>query len=535
MTLGRNPAGDRVSVFLLRPLSQTLRPLYRRLLLSFLACGLVAVVLAGAGAGVVSRSLLGPFRNFVGFMESVAETGDFSRQFGAENATVEIRTLNTSYDRLITSLAQKHAQLVQRTRELSQANLTLTEEMREREQAQAALQASEEQLRQSQKLEAIGTLAGGVAHDFNNILTVIGSYTTLVLAELGPQSPLHEDLMQVRLAADRAAALTKQLLAFSRKQVMQPRVLELGAVVDGIEKMLRRVIGEDIDLRTVNATPPVRVKADPGQIEQVILNLAINARDAMPKGGTLAIETREVNLDEEDPARHAMTPPGRWVLLSVSDTGTGMEPSTQARIFEPFFTTKGPGKGTGLGLSMVYGIVKQSAGFIWVESELGRGTTFKVYLPPAEEESEEADWDFAAGGARGGSETVLLVEDEPPLRVLARRCLERAGYRVLEAGGAEEALTVSARHSGAIDLLLTDVVMPQVSGKELAERLSAIRPETRVLFMSGYTDDIVAQHGVLDPGTELLQKPFTPEGLTRRVREVLDRPVRAARSAPPTL
>lgn|GEM_PF-1035416 len=533
MTLGRDESGDRVTLYLLHPLSETLGPLNRSLLLSFLVFGLLSVLLAGLGAGLVSRSLMKPFRNFVGFMESVATSGDYSHRFDARDDAVEVQTLNASYARLIDSLAQKHAQLEQRTVELSQANLSLREEMRERGQAENALRLSEEQLRQSQRLEAVGTLAGGVAHDFNNLLTVIGSYTDLVMAELDDGSPLLADLEQVRQAADRASGLTAQLLAFSRKQVMQPKVLDLSGVVGGIEKMLRRVIGEDIELRTIKEPSLLSVKADPGQIGQVLLNLAVNARDAMPQGGTLTLQTANVELREKDPDRNPMMAPGRWVMLALTDTGTGMDEATRARIFEPFFTTKGPGKGTGLGLSTVYGIVKQSGGFIWVESEPGRGTSFKVYFPAVDEVEDEVDWTDQPAHATGGSETILLVEDEHPVRALVRRCLERDGYRVLEAEGPAEALRLTAQHDGMIHLLLTDVVMPQMSGRQLAERVATLRPNTRVLYMSGYTDDTVAQHGILEEGTMLIQKPFTPENLAIKVREALDAPPRDAEPVAP--
>jgi CheY-like chemotaxis protein len=376
-------------------------------------------------------------------------------------------------------------------------------------------------LRQSQKLEAVGTLAGGVAHDFNNLLTVIISYTDLLLREAGPDSSMRTDLVQVKEAAGRAATMTKQLLAFSRRQVLQPKVIDLGLIVDGIRDLLRRMISEDIELQARTHQPLARVKADPGQIEQVLMNLAVNARDAMPAGGVLTIETANETLSAGDPRLRDMMPPGPWVRLSVRDTGVGMDEQTQARIFEPFFTTKEPGKGTGLGLSTVYGIVKQSGGFVWVSSAVGAGTTFDIYLPSVEEVATPAEAAPTAVG--GGSETILLVEDEAPVRSLARRCLERHGYRIIEAGGSPEALALAARHHGAIDLLLTDVVMPQGNGRELAERLRALRPEIRVLYMSGYTDDGVVRRAGVTPGSELLEKPFTPDGLARKVRQVLDR------------
>ncbi len=423
--------------------------------------------------------------------------------------------------RMIDSLAHERTQLERRTNELSRANEILREEIRERERAEKALQESEQQLRQSQKMEAIGTLAGGVAHDFNNLLTVISSYSELAMGDLDANAPLRADLEQVFQAAGRAAALTRQLLAFSRKQVMRPELLDLNQLVAAIEKMLRRLIGAGIEIRRVEETPLARVKADPGQIDQVIMNLAVNARDAMPDGGQLTIETANARLDAAEAGRLGVEA-GSWVLLSVRDTGIGMDEATRARIFEPFFTTKEPGKGTGLGLSTVYGIVRQSGGCIAVESEAARGTTFKIYLPADEsfEESLEAEPNRSRAGT--GSETVLVVEDEEAVRTVVDRILRRCGYSVLTASHAGEALLLSEQHHGPIHLLLTDVVMPLMSGRQLAERVRRGRVETRVLYMSGYTNDGHLGPGVLEAGTELLQKPFGPDTLTRKVREVLD-------------
>ena len=381
----------------------------------------------------------------------------------------------------------------------------------------------EERFRQSQKMEAVGRLAGGVAHDFNNLLTVILGYDDVLLHGLEP-GPLREAAQEVRQAGERAAALTRQLLAFSRKQTLVPEVLDLGDVVSGLSTMVERLIGEDIKVSVVVSPNVGRVKADRGQLEQVVMNLAVNARDAMPKGGSLIFELQNVELDDAYAATHAEVEPGPYVLLAISDTGTGMDAETQKRIFEPFFTTKEAGKGTGLGLSTVYGIVHQSGGSIDVYSELGRGTTFKVYLP-------RFAGDAAVPRADSGlhptlateSETVLVVEDEAAIRQLTKLILQKAGYTVLLAESPVAAERIAGSHPGPIHLLLTDVVMPGMRGPELAERLIRLRPDLRVLFMSGYTDDAIVHHGFLDAGREFLQKPFTPNVLLRKVREVLGR------------
>ena len=379
----------------------------------------------------------------------------------------------------------------------------------------------EEQLRQSQKMEAVGRLAGGVAHDFNNLLTVITSYSQLVMEDMGAADPRRADLTEVQKAANGAATLTRQLLAFSRQQVLEPKVIALDEVVAGAGKMLKRLIGEDIELVTVLAPDLWAVKADPGQIEQVVMNLAVNARDAMPDGGKLTIETVNQELGQEYTEEHRLVPPGSYVLLSVSDSGTGMDEATQARLFEPFFTTKAQGKGTGLGLATVYGIVKQSGGFIWVYSELGRGTTFKVYLPRVDE-AVSAPSAPASPQSLHGAETILLAEDAAPVRSVAREVLRRHGYRVLTAADGRTALELADTHPGTIDLLITDVIMPELSGRQLADRLVERLPQLKVLFVSGYTDDAIVRHGILEPGIAFLQKPFSPESLARKVREVLD-------------
>jgi two-component system, cell cycle sensor histidine kinase and response regulator CckA len=379
-----------------------------------------------------------------------------------------------------------------------------------------------EQLRQSQKLEGIGRLAGGIAHDFNNLLTAINGYSDLMLRRLCEGDPLRRNAEEIRKAGERAASLTRQLLAFSRKQVLQPLVLDLNAVVADMDKLLRRLIGEDIDLVTSLEPKLGRVKADPGQIEQVVMNLAVNARDAMPRGGHLTIETRNVYLDKTYAHSHVSVHPGRYVMLAVSDTGIGIDAKIREHIFEPFFTTKEAGKGTGLGLSMVYGIVKQSGGNIWVYSEPGHGTAFKIYLPQIEEEASTESSVIASEVVRG-TETILLVEDEERLRELIREILEMEGYTVLAASNGHEALSICEQHEGTIDLLITDVVMPEMSGRELAESLEHNCSDVKVLFMSGYTDDAIVRHGVLEASAFFLQKPFTPDALSRKVREVLNR------------
>jgi PAS domain S-box-containing protein len=381
----------------------------------------------------------------------------------------------------------------------------------------------EEQLRQSQKMEAIGRLAGGIAHDFNNLLTVITGYSDLAIRKLPAEDPLQRNIGEIKKAGDHAASLTRQLLAFSRKQILQAKVFDLNGVVSDMEKMLRRLIGEDIELRTLLNAELGNINADPGQIEQVIMNLAVNARDAMPQGGKLIIETENVCLDEEYAGQHMAVVPGAYVMLAVSDTGTGMDEETQARIFDPFFTTKELGRGTGLGLSTVYGIVKQSGGNVWVYSEVGRGTTFKVYFPRSDEHARESNRTVEPEDGLQGDEIILLTEDEANVRQLAREILRSYGYHVLEAANSSEALSICERNKAPIQLLITDVIMPGMSGRQLADYLTRLRPEMNVLFMSGYTDEAIIQHGVLESETCFLQKPFTSIALARKVREALDK------------
>ncbi|HMI85060.1 MAG TPA: PAS domain S-box protein [Polyangiaceae bacterium] len=396
----------------------------------------------------------------------------------------------------------------------------------ERKQAEEALRRTEEQLRQARKMEAIGSLAGGVAHDFNNLLSVILSYATMLAGDLGEGDPMREDLEEIRAAGERAAALTRQLLAFSRQQILSPKTLNLNEVVSGMEKMLRRLIGAHIEFSVSAATSLAKVTVDPGQIEQVIMNLAVNARDAMPRGGKLTFETANFDLHSRAIAEELGVTLGPYVALTISDTGVGMDDVTKRRMFEPFFTTKERGKGTGLGLATVFGIVKQSGGGIQVESEPGLGTMFKVLLPRVEM-GAPVEWRPSQAPPRGparGTETVLLVEDEERVRTLARTILRRNGYQVLEAQSGGDALLICEQYIATIDLLLTDVVMPRMSGRQLAERLRAVRPAMKVLFMSGYTDTAIVNRGVLDPGIAFLQKPLTPETLTQKIREVLDVP-----------
>ena len=386
----------------------------------------------------------------------------------------------------------------------------------------------EQQLRQAQKMEAVGRLAGGVAHDFNNMLTIISGYSGLLIEHPGMSEPLRGYVEEIQNASSRAASLTRQLLAFSRQQVLAPRVLDLNAVVSNIQKMLKRLISEDIDLVTVLGEELWPIMADPGQLEQVLLNLAVNSRDAMPEGGVVTIETRNVHMDAAAAQAHFPLKPGPYVLLTFSDTGMGMDADTQARIFEPFFTTKEKGKGTGLGLATVYGIVKQSGGYIWVYSELGKGTTFKIYLPRTDVQPDDSGSRRSGVETQRGTETLLLVEDEDAVRELVRNVLRENGYRVLEASRGAEALELSELFAGRIDLLVTDVVMPGMSGRELAQRLVSARPQVKVLYISGYSDANVWYPGGTDAGGELLQKPFSPEALARKVRAVLSAPQRRA-------
>jgi two-component system, cell cycle sensor histidine kinase and response regulator CckA len=400
----------------------------------------------------------------------------------------------------------------------------LSLDITEAKKREAELARTEHQLRHAQKMEAVGRLAGGVAHDFNNLLSVVLSYSEMLLSDGPVDERVRGDLLEIRDAGVRGAELTRQLLAFSRQQVLEVRVLNLNEVVDGVRKMLRKLLGADVEL-TVSAKSglwPVRV--DAGQIEQIVMNLAVNARDALPRGGKLTIETSNVHLDEDYAAAHEGVTAGDYAMLAITDNGIGMDRETQSRIFEPFFTTKERGKGTGLGLATVFGIVKQSGGHIWVYSEPAHGTTFKLYFPRAEGEVVVTSSDRPVAESENGEETILLVDDDDHVRGVARQILTRAGYTVLEASNAGEAMIVAEQHRAEIDLLVTDVVLPRISGRELAQRLALQRPKMRVLFMSGYTDDTVLRHGILEGGMAYLQKPLTPRSLTQRVRVVLSQP-----------
>ncbi|HEY5443766.1 MAG TPA: ATP-binding protein, partial [Pyrinomonadaceae bacterium] len=388
-----------------------------------------------------------------------------------------------------------------------------------RKKTEEALSRSEEQLRQAQKMEAVGKLAGGVAHDFNNLLTAIIGHSEMCLRRLTREDGLYSHVEQIQKAGDRAAGLTRQLLAFSRKQILQPKVIDLNSIVGDLSLMLQRLIGEDIDLMMRLAPNVGKVKADPNQVEQVLMNLAVNARDAMPNGGKLTIETSNVYLSDEFAGDHVTVASGHYVMLAVSDSGVGMDAATKARIFEPFFTTKEVGKGTGLGLSTVYGIVKQSGGSIWVYSELGSGTTFKIYLPLVADQVEQVE--TRRQSILKGEGTILLVEDEDVVREMVAETLKDCGYMVLIAGDGPAALDLSAGFSGEIKLMLTDVVMPQMSGRQLTEKLSPKRPSMKVLYMSGYTDDAIVRHGVLEEGTAFIGKPFSPDALVLKIGELL--------------
>ena len=488
--------------------------------------------LAGTVAAYwISVLVVGPLQALDAAAERVAA--------GARTERVQVRSgdevgrLAESFNRMVDSVesaqqALEDANSALETR-VEERTRELKAEVGQRRSAEEALVGStaeqrslEEQLRQSQKMEGIGRLAGGIAHDFNNLLTAILGYAELMEAQLPDDEDLRSSLHEIRIAGERAAALTRQLLAFSRRQVLQPRILDLNLVVSEMEKLLRRLIGEDVVLTTRLDPGLASVRADPGQLEQVLMNLAVNARDAMPGGGTLTIETRNAQLDAVFAAAHPCARVGRYVVLVVADTGTGMSAEVLSHAFEPFFTTKEQGKGTGLGLATAYGIVAQSDGFITIESAPGLGTTFRIHFPRVAGRASVSSSGNRQRVSPRGAETILLVEDEPGVRRLSRTILESLGYHVLEAASGEKALEVARAHVGEIHLVATDVIMPGMSGRVLWDRLRPLRPRTRVLFVSGYTDDAIAPHGVLESGTAFLQKPFTPHGLAEKVREALD-------------
>ncbi len=491
-----------------------------------LAVSLLAALLLSSW---LQRVVSGPVLRLATAARAISLEKDYSIRV-AKEGNDELGLLTDAFNEMLGQIQERDRALQQAHDELErrveERTAQLRQEVTDRQKAQEALRESEEQLRQAQKMEAIGRLAGGVAHDFNNLLTTIMGYGQLLSRRLGEDGPLRTYAEDILKAAERAASLTRQLLAFSRKQVLAPRVVDLNVIVANMDRMLRRVIGEDIELLAVGGAGLGRVNADPGQIEQVIMNLVVNARDAMPAGGRLTIEATNVDVDEVYAGSHPMMSRGPYVMLAVTDTGCGMDEATQARVFEPFFTTKELGKGTGLGLSMVYGIVKQSGGFIWVYSEVGKGTTFKIYLPRVELPAEALDESLAGEAAPRGTETILLVEDDDLVRELAKDILRDHGYGVMDAPHAREAIRLCEEHSGRIDLMLSDLVMPDLNGRKLWERVHPMRPEMKILFMSGYADRAVIHQGILDPDTPFLQKPFNPDALAAKVRLVLDSQVR---------
>ena len=513
-------------------IAQAHKFLWRKVIIS-----VVLLVLGWASALALSRTITRPLHLLTNAASAIG-AGDRSK-------LVDIRTndefgaLATVFNEMVLKVRDSHRELEykvqERTSELERANEQLqrfsesnaqkrSQAEKERMEAIEALRSSEEQLQQAQKLEAVGRLAGGIAHDFNNLLTVIMGYSAL-LTKSKLEKVAHERIEEINKAANRASSLTRQLLAFSRKQVLKPEVLDINSLVEGTGKMLRRLIGEDVEVITSLKPGVGKINADPGQIEQVLINLVVNARDAMKDGGKITIETANVELDPAYSDMHITVTPGSYVMLAVSDTGVGMDAETRRHIFEPFFTTKEVGKGTGLGLSMIYGIVKQSGGNIWVYSEPGKGTTFKIYLPRVQAEHNQtisADNQSDTSSALV-TETILLVEDEEMVRKLASEILRQKGYQVLVGKNGEEAIQICKEHKGQIDLMLTDVVMPAMNGRRLAEIVGPIQQTMRVVYMSGYTDDAIVHHGVLEPGTNFIEKPFTVETLTSTIREVLQK------------
>ncbi len=484
------------------------------------AAGAAVLLIAASVIYVVLGKATRPLKSVVDATERIAR-GDLSGRVPVvhDNGEIDrlVHSINYMLDQLETLNAELAEQVQYRTRELAEQG----EELQRTEEERAGL---EEQLQQSQKMEAIGQLAGGVAHDFNNLLMLITGNNSLAMNLLPADHAALDNLKEIEQASDGAVSLTRQLLAFSRRQVLQMRVIDLNEVIGRLEKMLGRLIGEDIALETVFDPEAGQVKADPGQIEQVIMNLAVNARDAMPSGGTFIVETKNVAIDEIYAMQHDVVQPssyGPYTMVAVTDTGTGMDEATQQRIFDPFFTTKARGKGTGLGLSTVYGIIKQSGGYIWVYSEVGKGSVFKFYLPHADSEIQVQELPRTQMHT-GGDETILLVEDDTAVRKLCKHSLEQCGYTVLEGEDPMHAMQIFEQHVGPIDLVLTDVVMPKMSGPEMVELLEPIMPDAKVLYMSGYTDNAVLTTQVLEPGMHFLQKPFSLDALAEKVRGVLD-------------
>ena len=513
--------GRKVGTVLLRS-SQALIREYLRNLIYLTVLVLVLAMLAATALSVgVQRILSRPILSLVNIAREVSQNQDYSLR-APEGGQDELGTLSRAMNGMLEQIEERDRSLGEARAQLEARLGELEDQIRQTKEAQAALAKSEEQLRQAQKMEAIGILAGGVAHDFNNILTAIMGYSQLLTRRLGPDSPHKDTVKEILNAGSRAAALTSQLLAFSRRQILEPKVLDLNDVVRNMEKMLRRLIGEDVDFLTVLEPKLDRVKVDPGQIEQILLNLAVNSRDAMPDGGTLIIETKNAELDKFYADDHLEVTPGPYVMVSVSDNGCGMDEEMRSRIFEPFFTTKGAGKGTGLGLSTVFGIIKQSGGHVSVYSEPSQGTTFKIYLPKVEVAKSAARPSQDHDPLPVHDERILLVEDQDQVRDVVAQMLESYGYEVLSAACGEAALQKSTTEKGPIHLLLTDLVMPGMSGRELSEHLAVLRPATRCLFMSGYTDDAVVRNKVLDSGIPFIHKPFTADALHRAVRKVLD-------------
>jgi signal transduction histidine kinase/ActR/RegA family two-component response regulator len=517
--VGRTQRGTELRITLLQPLGPAVRTLTNALRRDFLLYGALAILLAALGTSMLSRSLLLPLRRFIALIRTGAEQERMDATFDADDASLEIRALNDSFVQLMTSLDGKRNELERRGVELAAANEVLTDEISGRERVERALRDSEAQLRQSQKLEAVGTLAGGIAHDFNNLLTVISGFTQLVQMRLGADHEVAADLREVADASQSAASLTHQLLAFSRKQVLRPQLVHLDEVVRGMERLLQRLIGSHITLAVTHDGDVARITADPGQIEQVVLNLAVNARDAMPDGGTLTIELENVSVTERDRSRSKDLAPGDYVRLVVGDTGTGMPQKVIDRAFDPFFTTKLIGEGTGLGLSMIFGFAKQSKGHVAIESTVGQGTKVSLFLPRASTEVLATTRTIEASSHAVTGETVLVVDDEATVRLVMTDVLTGLGYHFVEAPDGDRALAI-LRSGQKVDLLVTDVGLPGINGRQLSEMARQLRPGLGILFVTGYAAAASIQGGLND-GTDLLCKPFTLDDFAEKVRSML--------------